>query len=152
MTRQPRSALEYVLLALIPYTKANFKLAYKPNQFFNDLELASRYKRKTLQNALSHAKNKGLISVTFDGIELTAAGRKKVKRFTGVKLKHNVYLMVIFDIPELMAGRRQKLRLLLRELQFHQTQKSVWISNFDYRDVLIDAVDEARHQAIRRNI
>jgi len=50
--------------------------------------------------------------------------------------------MVIFDIPEHQASLRRRLRVLLREWKFTQTQKSVWISNYDYGEVLVKAIKD----------
>ena len=62
--------------------------------------------------------------------------------FVATKLAKNVQLMVIFDIPEDDARVRRRLRLLLNEWQFTQVQKSVWVSDFDYETVLVQAVKE----------
>lgn len=50
--------------------------------------------------------------------------------------------MVIFDIPEYSALLRRRLRRLLKVLRFIQVQKSVWITEYDHRDVLGQAVKE----------
>ena len=44
--------------------------------------------------------------------------------------------MVIFDIPEVNKYKRQQLRLLLKQLEFKQVQKSVWVSQKDSREYL----------------
>jgi len=44
--------------------------------------------------------------------------------------------MLVFDIPEDERHKRDRLRLLLRELSFEQVQKSVWTSENDHRDYI----------------
>lgn len=52
--------------------------------------------------------------------------------------------MVIFDIPESSAAIRQRLRDLLKELEFKQIQKSVWSTEFDHRETLVEAIAELK--------
>jgi CRISPR-associated endonuclease Cas2 len=51
-------------------------------------------------------------------------------------------LMVIFDVSERTHRKRDRLRCLLRNLDFQQVQKSVWITEYDHRDVLVQAIKE----------
>ena len=50
--------------------------------------------------------------------------------------------MIIFDIPEERAATRRRLRAVLHEWKFKQVQKSVWASQYDYRDALTSAIHE----------
>lgn len=138
-----RSSIGFLLEALLPYSDANLKLAYKPSQFFRDLEKVSNYKKRSLQNAFYVLKKRGLVECE-DGIpHLTAKGYAQLQLYKPEKLA-GAYLMVIFDIPENDRNKRQKLRLLLRELRFVQTQKSVWMSEYECRDYLKAEIDDLK--------
>ena len=50
--------------------------------------------------------------------------------------------MIIFDIPEHSSILRSRLRRLLKNLAFKQIQKSVWVTECDYREVLCEAILE----------
>jgi DNA-binding transcriptional regulator PaaX len=138
MKRKTYSTLEYMLMALVPYTKPNLLLAYKPNAFFNELERISKAKRTTLQSTLARAQRQGLV-VRHKGVpKLTRRGQRRIQPYTAQTLNRGVCLMVIFDIPEEQAGRRRQLRNALRQLSFRQEQKSVWTSRIDHRKELRD--------------
>ncbi|OGL36323.1 CRISPR-associated endonuclease Cas2 [Candidatus Saccharibacteria bacterium RIFCSPHIGHO2_12_FULL_48_21] len=137
-----RSPLVYVLVALIPYSKPNLLLSYKPSLFFNELEKVSRYKKSTLQKAYNRGLKNGLIHKSADLPKLTALGKRKIAPYTAGKLGDESQLLVIFDVPESRARARRTLRLLLRAWGFKQVQKSVWASNLDYREVLVEVIDE----------
>lgn len=77
---------------------------------------------------------------------LTSKGLREIKPFIAKKLK-NAQLMVIFDIPERQASLRQQLRLLLKEWNFRQVQKSVWVTEYDYKDTLLEIIAEQRLKA-----
>jgi DNA-binding transcriptional regulator PaaX len=139
----PSTALEYVLIALIPFTKPNLKLAFKPNLFFGELASISKLKDKTLRMAYAKAQRDGLVNIYDFNPQLTPEGLRKIQPFTAKKLNKHVYLMVIFDIPEDQSIKRQRLRRLLRELKFSQVQKSVWTSRFDYTDILAREIKAA---------
>jgi len=143
MPREKQPSAKYILLrALIPYSKDNLKLSFRPNQFFNRLEKASGYSHKTFQNAAWEAEKEGLIRREDRLIAITEKGKKKLQPFAAVKLGKKAKLMIIFDVPEKRSADRQRLRLLLREWHFTQAQKSVWITDYDYRKPLLKAVDE----------
>lgn len=132
----------YVLTALIPYSKSNLQLSFKPNAFFNELEKISKYKRNTLQTAMWRARQRGYIEREGSLVRITEKGLKKVKPYEAKKLNKEASLIIIFDIPEELAPLRRRLRLLLREWKFIQVQKSVWASKYDYKKLLINAVEE----------
>lgn len=137
-----RSALSYFLVALIPYTEENFDLAFHPNKFFNELERISGYKKHAFETAQWRAHKYGLIEKEGDLIKLTQKGLKIVQPFVAKKLNKNAKLMIIFDVPEGMSSARRRLRLLLRDWDFKQVQKSVWVSSYDYKNLLIKAIEE----------
>lgn len=140
--RKEYSTVEYILLSLIPYSRPNLMLAYKPNAFFNELERISRRKKPTLQSSLSKAIRSGYIK-RINGVPvLSKKGRQKVSRLNAKRLKKDVYLMVAFDIPEELRAKRRRLRAFLKFRDFRQAQKSIWISPFDHSEEIKSLIDE----------
>lgn len=137
-----RSPLIYVLVALIPYSRPNLLLAYKPSQFFRELEKISRYKQSTLRKAYDRGIKSGLIDRQPKAPGLTSLGKQRVAPYVATKLGKNAILMVIFDVPESRANARRSLRTLLYQWNFEQVQKSVWVSSYDFREALVKAVHE----------
>ncbi|MBI2589113.1 hypothetical protein HYW35_02840 [Candidatus Saccharibacteria bacterium] len=137
-----RSPLVYVLVGLIPYSKPNLLLAYKPSLFFRELEKASRYKQAALKGAYWRAQQQGLIKQKNNLVKLTEKGRRKIAPFVATELKGNVNLMVIFDIPEDRIDTRRTFRQVLKEWNFKQVQKSVWVTGKDLRDGVVEVVNE----------
>lgn len=139
LAKKYRSPMHYILAGLIPYSEANIKLSFKPNAFFNDLEKLDRIKanKKALKATYYRAINKGYIKIDQQAAPvLTKKGKFKLALYAPKKLK-NAKLMVIFDIPELERAKRSYLRVLLRQLKFRQVQKSVWVTDYDFRDYVI---------------
>ncbi|OVE78551.1 hypothetical protein BVY00_02505, partial [bacterium G20] len=97
---KPQSALIFVLKGLIPYSRQNMLLAFKPNAFFNELEKISRYKRWTIEKAFYEAQRKELIAKEANVMRLTRKGRRIIQPFVAKHLSNDAKLMVIFDIPE----------------------------------------------------
>lgn len=137
-----RSALVYVLIALIPYSKPNLLLSYKPSLFYRELEKISRYKESALRAAYARAREQKLVEHNKNLIQLTAKGRRKIAGFVAEKLEGDAKLMIIFDIPEDQSGKRQKFRNILKNWQVVQVQKSVWVTNKDFRDELHELIRE----------
>lgn len=134
----PRSALRYTLEALVPYTDANSKLAFKPHLFFNELEKIDaerHYSRATLKRAYYEAKRKGYITSDDGQPRLSSMAQQKLRPFQPAK-RTDSYLMVVFDIPENERWKRRWFRLLLVEMKFEQIQKSVWVSKYESKEVL----------------
>lgn len=145
--RQPSESTKYILKAFIPYTEANLLLSFKPSAFFDELEKKSGYKKRSLESAYYRLIRKGLIEVDGNKIpRLTNKGRKKAKLYKPTRLKFGAHLMIIFDIPEEERRKRYRLRSLLRELSFRQIQKSVWETEYDYREYLRSEIDEMNLQ------
>lgn len=135
----PNNALRHVLMALIPYTEANLKLAFKPNEFFNDLDridrAEKRYARSSLRSAYYQAISQGYLEILDGQPFLTDKGTESLAPYQPKQLE-NSCILVIFDIPETKRHKRQIFRRLLRELKFQQVQKSVWKCGFECRDIL----------------
>lgn len=144
MAKSRYTTLEYVLLALVPYTRQNLLLAYKPSRFFNELERVSGSNRDSLRSTLARAQRTGLVQ-RIDGVpRLTKTGLQRVARFQARRISKQGQLMVIFDIPEEFVGQRRKFRNYLKMLEFKQVQKSVWVTQYDYRDEIRQAVNDLR--------
>jgi CRISPR-associated endonuclease Cas2 len=140
---------KYVLEALIPYSRANLRLTYKPSTFFYELEKLSREKTRTLQSAYYRAIKKGLIELDDQGCpRLTEKGRLNIARYKPKTLGKDAYLVVVFDIDESDRFKRTHLRALLIELSFKKVQQSVWMTRYDHRAYL---AMEIREYGLERN-
>ncbi|MEX1995532.1 MAG: hypothetical protein WD887_02030 [Candidatus Saccharimonadales bacterium] len=150
--RSPRrkSALVFVLKALLPYSKENLILSFRPNRFFNELEKTSGYSQKTLRETSRRAQHQGLIEIKEKNLRLTALGERTARPYIASRLKGGGKLMIIFDIPENRSGARQQLRALLIKWDFKQVQKSVWITDYDHRDSIKYAVRELHLEGCAR--
>lgn len=142
MSTKTKSPLLYVLLGLVPYTKQNLLLSFQPNQFFNELEKTSKYSKEVLRKAYYRAEHRGLVKITDVTIELSLPARQQIQPFVAQKLGNNARLMVIFDIPEERAQLRRQLRAVLRQLDFQQVQQSVWVSDYDHKDLLLEIIED----------
>ena len=139
------SALVHILKAFIPYSRESFVLGFSPNRFFNELEKSSGYSRKTLEQSMRRARQQGLIEELDNKLRLTVLGQRMARPYSAGKLK-NGKLMIVFDVPENQATARRQLRLLLRKWGFKQSQKSVWVSDYDHRESVKEAIKELRLQ------
>lgn len=140
--KQKQSALAFVLKGLIPYTRENLMLSFKPGAFFAELEKVSKYNQKTLRNAYYRGCKTGLIYNSSSSPKLTRRGIIKVQPYVTRKIQGAGRLIVIFDIPEADARLRRQLRKQLKEWQFEQIQKSVWATDMDYTRGLFELVEE----------
>ena len=90
--------------------------------------------------------------------QLTKAGLQQLRRYEPRKLKGAASVLVVFDIPEEERRLRSRLRALLRELRFTQIQQSVWRSEYDVVDYLVEGLRQDGlseyvevHESIRIN-
>jgi len=106
-----------------------------------------RLKRKKQQREiklrLAYLKRKKFIQITRQGNRLISAltNKGKVKIFRTQlqnvsNHKDGTVTLVIFDIPESERTSREFLRRFLKDLNFKQLQKSVWISKKDFGNQL----------------
>lgn len=138
--QKEKTALTYILLALVPYTRQNILLGFKPHQFFNELERISGYSTPTLRAAFNRAKLSNTFSIEKNHVTLSIQARQIVQPFIAEKLTSGGELMVIFDIPESLTGQRRKFRNILHYLEFQQVQQSVWSTDKDHRSVIFDSI------------
>lgn len=134
-------ALIYVLRGLLPPTRENVLLSFKPGLFFAELSKVSGYKQKTLEQSFYRARRNGLIS---DDVipRLTKYGQQKIQPYIAQKLGKNARLLLIYDIPEHMEAERRALKRLLHNLDFELVQQSVWATNIDHRETIRHAIKE----------
>ena len=137
-----KSATTSILKAFIPYSRESFELAFHPNRFFNELERSSGYQRRTLQSAMNRAQKLGYLERSGKILRLTEKGKKELEPFTAKRLDKHARLMIIFDVPERESYLRRQLRLIIRQWQFVQVQKSVWVSRYDHKKSLVKLVKE----------
>jgi FPC/CPF motif-containing protein YcgG len=140
--KRNNSTTRDVILALIPYTKQNILLTFKPNQFFNELEKTSDSSANSLKHTFNRMKRENIIFIDKNIIVLSLKARQIVQPFIARTIPNNAQLMVIFDIPEDHANLRQKFRNLLRQLKFKQIQQSVWSTNMDHGAIIFESINE----------
>ena len=138
------STTYYVLSALVPYTESNTALSFKPATFFKELAKRHGAQEQVVRNAYQRAMQKDLILRSENGLpQLTAKGQRQLAPFHAKSLP-NAELMVIFDIPEEAAAKRQRFRRYLREFEFVQIQKSVWTTHLDCTQYIKQAAEELK--------
>lgn len=142
MNQANKTLLKELLVALVPFTENNLLLTFKPAQFFTELEKKTNANRNTLAATMSRAKKNGFIKIDEEGIpQLTWRGKTKINLALGEKLKKQ-RLIVIFDIPESQCSKRRELRAYLYSQNFRYIQKSVWASQYNVIDELLDVIAE----------
>lgn len=141
-TNNHKSATIVILKALIPYARQNPQLAFHPSRFFDELEGASGFSRRTLIQTFARAKRQRYVTDT-SMPELTLKGRQYVQPFIAEKLSSG-QLMVIFDIPQDFGEQRRQLRMLLHRLGFAQAQRSVWVSDYNHVELLEETIRDLR--------
>lgn len=103
---------------------------------------STRHSPKKFKTAFRYLRNKGMIDFQWRGnqifISLTKEGKKKAGRYqiNDLKIKKPLkwdgkWRVVIFDVLSDDKVVREALRGKLKELKFHQLQKSVWVHPFD---------------------
>lgn len=104
-----------------------------------DRERLCKLVREFYRNRLVDFKENSDGSTT---VVLTEAGEKKALRYKIEELKipqqkwDGKWRLVVFDIPEKHKKAREALRDKLKDLDFYQLQKSVWVSPFDCKDII----------------
>lgn len=102
-------------------------------------------KRGVLKTAIKRLEKRKLVSWSeVDGspkLVLTENGKKKVLQYRIEELKikkpkiwDGLFRVIIFDIPENKKGVREMFRKKLKELEFYQLQKSVFVSQYECHD------------------
>jgi DNA-binding transcriptional regulator PaaX len=101
-----------------------------------------RYPKKKITNTFYNLKRQNLIKIEKKNqqiyIRLTEKGKRKASWFQIDSLRINQpkkwdrnWRIVLFDIAQIKKIYREAFRGKLKELGFHQLQKSVWVHAFD---------------------
>ena len=140
------SAISYVIAGLIPYTEPNLKLTFKPSLFFKELSERSGLAESTLKNALAKAKKENLLNQRLGKVELKAEAKRLIAKFEDSKAVplDSGYMLVLFDIPQSHDTERRLFVRELKALKFKQIQRSVWASNNDVREIVLDIITELK--------
>jgi phenylacetic acid degradation operon negative regulatory protein len=98
-------------------------------------------KKSSLAQAIRRLRQNGLVELDQSKliIKLTDAGRSQAlrKKFLDANLPWDKkWRIVAFDIPETHRTTRNLFRRKLKELDFKQLQKSLWISKIDCVEIL----------------
>lgn len=99
-------------------------------------------KGKSTLSSFEHLRRKGYINYSKgrSDIEITAAGRKRLRRFVPVYEKKRKWdgrlYLITYDIPESKKAIRDYFRDHLKALGCGMLQASVWITPYDPRGVL----------------
>jgi len=141
------------MLAIVALSGVAIVGAVAPGIFtaIRNLSKSKRYSDQQLKNAYYNLRRAKLINVIEEKngksrVELTLNGKKKVREFTLEKLKINVpkkwdkkWRLLIFDIPtqRKFNNARNALRQKIKELDFFQLQKSVWIHPFPCEEEIL---------------
>jgi len=135
-----------VLKALLPYSRENLALSFKPRGFFNQLERQEQMLESTARSAYYRLIRQGFVDLNEDNRPiLTTKAMRQLAPYTAAKLP-NSQLMVIFDIAECERWKRSHLRGALKEFHFMQIQKSVWATSLDCRKYIEAEVDHLQLQ------
>jgi len=138
--RNEKSIIKDVLLSLLPFAEDSI---FRSRYSFTFISKKTGYSESQVLRAYKSIKRRKLAYIEPDGrLRLSLAGRQMVQPFVAEKLSNDAKLMVIFDIPEDFAGRRQRLRNLLKQLDFKQIQLSVWTTDKDHRKIVAESIIE----------
>lgn len=150
------------LLATIGLAGLLFAGMIAPNLFLAMKPFLPRknYTKKQISNVIYRAKRNRLISVAYKGdktvIKLTKEGKEKllIYKFEDLRLIKpkkwdRKWRLVIFDIPEEYKQARNAFSQKLKEMEFYQLQKSVWITPCPCEDE-VDFIKETFE--IRRHV
>ncbi len=125
--------------------------AVAPNifQIFGKFKQSRRYSDKQLRNALYNLERQNLVEIIQEKddkikIRLTNKGRARIREFSAdiltisrPKKWDKKWRIVIFDIPNKFTKAREALRQKLKDLEFYQLQKSVWIYPYPCEDEIL---------------
>ncbi len=125
--------------------------AMAPNIFqaFGKFRRARKYSPQQLRSSIYTLNRRGYVEIIKEKddktiIKLTSRGRKRIKEFSIENISINKqnkwdkkWRIVIFDIPIKFNKAREALRNKLKDLNFYQLQKSVWIYPYPCEDEIL---------------
>lgn len=115
---------------------------YFVQNVINAYRKSKKYPRQKLSDTFYRLRKQGMIDIQTVNhqiyISLTPEGRKRAGIFQIDKLKitrpkrwDRKWRLLMFDVPQKRKISREALRGKLKELEFHQLQKSVWAYPFE---------------------
>ncbi|MFH1551594.1 MAG: hypothetical protein ABIC36_01785 [bacterium] len=145
-----------IILATIGFAGIIFIMATAPNifQIFGKSKKGKRYTEKQYKNAFYSLKRRGFVKIVKEKddqlkIELTNNGKKRIKKFSLETICipkptkwDKKWRIIIFDIPSRFNKyrfnkAREALRSKLKEFDFFQLQKSVWVYPYPCEDEIL---------------
>lgn len=125
--------------------------AMAPNIFqaFGKFRRTRKYSPQQLRNSLYNLRRKGCVEIIREEndkirINITNKGKKRIKEFSiedisisKPKRWDKKWRIVIFDIPVKFNKAREALRNKLKNFNFYQLQKSVWIYPYPCEDEIL---------------
>lgn len=140
-----------IILAALAMGGVLIIAATAPNIFqaFGNFKKSRRFSSKQIQNSLYALERRGFVEILKEEndkirIELTNKGRKRIKEFSIDVLKipqpkrwDGKWRVLIFDVPNKFTRAREALRNKLKELDFYQLQKSVWVYPYPCEDEIL---------------
>ena len=146
--RKPKSEiakdiLKYLLISGMVYVAASSP--YFTLNLIKRIKNINKYKRKKVYDAFYRLRKEGCLEIKKKGynvyIRLTEKGRKKANwmQIDQLKIKKpkrwdGKWRIVVFDISQLKNFYREVFRSKLKELNFCQVQKSVWVYPYECKD------------------
>jgi len=146
--RKPRSEIAKDLLKWLFISGGIYLSAGSPHFYQNlqrDYKKWRKYKKKQLHNVFYNFQKNGYIEIDWQGkqmyMSLTKEGKKKANWLQVDELKikkprkwDKRWRIVMFDVSEKNKFKREVFRGKLKELDFYELQKSVWITPFNCLD------------------
>ena len=101
--------------------------------------------RRRIREALGRLRRRRMVEFDVHGgeefLKVTEQGRRYLRKFDFEELKllkprrwDGKWRIIVFDVPEKVAEKRKLFQRKLREVGFHQLQKSVWVYPYECRD------------------
>ncbi|EKE16544.1 MAG: Transcriptional regulator, PaaX family [uncultured bacterium] len=145
--------LAFLAVGAVAFGAALIPGLVKALDSFSDASPKKRnFSRKKISNAVSGLKRRELIKIIKDKdgmikVKLTNKGKKRLVEYSigSLRIKKpkkwdGKWRVLIFDIPtepKIYAQAREALRGKIKDLGFHQLQKSVWVYPYDCEDELL---------------
>jgi len=109
----------------------------KRHRISEDKKLKDQYlqeRKRRLVVYISKMKHDGLIKESNNKLSISAKGREKLNKLTNAfpgryytKEKSSNSIIISFDIPEKLRAKRNWLREVIKNLDFHMIHQSVWV-------------------------
>ena len=142
-------ALCVFALASIPVLVLGASVMGNAVQVFKMFKGSRRYSERQIRSAIGSIKHQKLIEYVCNKngktiVKITKKGKSRLKAFAidliGIKKPNKwdgKWRLVMFDIPMRLTKGREALRYHLKELNFFQFQKSVWVYPYPCEDEII---------------